>query len=234
MFPSSEPGYSAGVRPDDRPGLSDGTAFLTDPLVAIARITASLAERVSYASVTASHSGSLTTVATSSDVALAVDLAQYTDAAGPCLDALSSGKAVSVPDIAATVTWPGYRDMARRLGVRASLSIPLFADGGAAIAALNLYGRSPDPMASFTSGVRIAYGVGPTGAGQPTQSTDAGSEQLLTGLVAALQIRDLIQQALGVVRGRDHQPARTAYLVLRERISGTGVRPPFSVRPPSS
>lgn len=207
-------------------GIPDGAAFIEDHLVTIARITARLVERISYASVTAPHAGSLTTVATSSDVALAVDLAQYADAAGPCLDALNSGKAVSVPDIASTMTWPGYRDMARRLGVRASLSVPLFAGGGTAIAALNLYGHSPDPMASFASGVRIAYDVNPTRDGQPSQPVDAGSEQLITGLVAALQVRDLIQQALGVVLGCEHQPARAAYLVLRRRASETGVSPP--------
>ncbi|MBE1490048.1 GAF domain-containing protein [Plantactinospora soyae] len=204
---------------------TDGTASLEDHLVAIASITVSLAEQVSYASVTAPRAGSLTTVATSSDVALAVDLAQYADAAGPCLDALTSGKAVNVPDIAATATWPGYRDMARRLGIPASLSIPLFADGTVAIAALNLYGRSPDPMASFTSGVRIAYDVDPTRAGQPA-AADAGREQLITGLVAALQVRDLIRQALGVVLGCQHQPARTSYLVLRKRASAADVSSP--------
>jgi hypothetical protein len=204
-------------------GIPDGAAFIEDHVVTIGRITAGLVDQISYASVTAPYAGSLTTVATSSDVALAVDLSQYADAAGPCLDALNSGKAVSVPDIASTMTWPGYRDMARRLGVRASLSIPLFAGGGGtAIAALNLYGHKPDPMASFASGVQIAYDVSPTRDGQPSQPVDAGREQLITGLVAALHVRDLIQQALGVVLGCEHQPARTAYLVLRRRASGTG------------
>jgi hypothetical protein len=219
---STLPGRSPGTPEIALAGTCGDVSSIEDHLVAIARLTTGRVEPVSYASVTALRIGASTTVATSSDIALAVDLAQYADAAGPCLDTLNSGRAVSVPDIGAAMAWPGYRDMAWRLGVRASLSIPLFAAGGTPIAALNLYGHDPDSMALLTRGVRTVYHVNPTENGQLPQPLDAGSEQLITGLVAALQVRELIQQALGVVLGRGYKPARTGYLVLRARAADTG------------
>jgi AmiR/NasT family two-component response regulator len=49
-----------------------------------------------------------------------------------------------------------------------------------------------------------------------------GSQQLLTGITAAFQIRDLIQQALGVIMARQQVTAQTAYLILRTTAADTG------------
>src|SRR5690349_16440825 len=186
-------------------------------LVDIARLAADIVEPVSYASVTAIRAGAPTTVATSSEIALAVDLAQYTDATGPCLDALS-GTPVDVPDIAdvaAVMAWPGFRDTAWQLGLRASLSIPLFAASGAPVAALNLYAHHREPMATLTRHVWAAYHTTPHTDNDRLPSLPAGSQQLLTGITAAFHVRDLIQQALGVIMARQQVTARTAYLILR-------------------
>ena len=69
----------------------------------IAQVSADLIAPVAYASVTADRDDAVTTVATSSEVALAVDQAQYAEQAGPCLDALDTASPVVVPDVAATM-----------------------------------------------------------------------------------------------------------------------------------
>jgi hypothetical protein len=76
---------------------------------------------------------------------------------------------LAVPDVAATMRWPGFRDSAYRLGTRASLSIPLFAGRGTAMAAINLYGRGPAALAPLTAAVWARYdpydpGASPTHA----------------------------------------------------------------------
>jgi hypothetical protein len=55
---------------------------------------------VDYASVTAIRDGAYVTVAASSDLAPAVDQAQYSDNDGPCLRSLQAQTVVPVPDIA--------------------------------------------------------------------------------------------------------------------------------------
>jgi hypothetical protein len=97
--------------------------------------------------VSSRYEGAYATVAASSDLAV-VDEAQYRDNAGPCLDALDTGSPAAVPEIAATMSWPGFRDVAVNPGLRASLSVPIFAGSGKTIAALNLYGRHCGAMAT--------------------------------------------------------------------------------------
>ncbi len=86
----------------------------------------------------------------------AVDEAQYADDSGPCLDALHGGDPVAV-DICATMSWPGFREAAERMGLKASLSIPLFAGSGTTIAALNLYSHDLPAMLALDAWVITIY-----------------------------------------------------------------------------
>jgi len=103
-------------------GTPDDASWIASQLVTIAQLSADLIAPVAYASITAYRDDAVTTVATSSEIALAVDQAQYAEQAGPCLDALDTASPIAVPNIAATMRWPGFRDSAYRLGVSASLS----------------------------------------------------------------------------------------------------------------
>jgi hypothetical protein len=67
---------------------------------------------------------------------------------------LETGEPVGVPDIAATMDWPGFHEVAPALGLRASVSVPLYNGRGTTIAVLNLYGRDDAAMAPLI--VRVA------------------------------------------------------------------------------
>jgi hypothetical protein len=202
-------------------GTPDDSSLIGPQLVAIARMTADLVAPVSYASVTARRQDAYTTVAASSDVAVAVDLAQYADRGGPCLVAIDAGVPVTVPDIAATMVWPGFRDTAYSLGLRASLSIPLLAGRGTPIAALNLYGRDRTAMEPLTAAVWAACeasGWGPVGQ----NALDGGGAALVAGIVGALGVQSLIQRAIGAVIADTRRTPDAAYLVLRLRAAEDG------------
>jgi hypothetical protein len=141
---------------------------------------------------------SYVTVAASSAIAEAVDQAQYDEAAGPCLDALDSGRPASVPEMSTTMKWPGFRTAALNLGLHASLSIPLFAGRGVPIAALNLYGRHPDAMRNLTAAVLGTFGVEHARRGS-WDDLDTGGGELVAGLTGAMAVRAVLQQAIGVV-----------------------------------
>ncbi|MFF5056994.1 GAF and ANTAR domain-containing protein [Micromonospora sp. NPDC000663] len=199
--------------------LPDDSAALPGHLSTIVRLSASVVGPVDYASVTVSDGRGDRTPASSSSVAEAVDAAQYSDEAGPCLLALRSGETVGVPDVVGAVVWPGFRDVAWRYGIRASLSIPLFAGSGVPVAGLNLYAREAAGMRLLIRRVQACYETSSTSA-RPLM--DAGSEQLLAGLAGALQARDLVQRALGVLIERDNVPAGTAYRRLVEEAGSGG------------
>jgi hypothetical protein len=198
-------------------GTPDDEPHVDAKLIAIARLSADLVLPIAYASVTAYRKGAYTTVAASSEIAVAVDEAQYADGKGPCLDALTDGSPVAVPSIAATMTWPGFRDTAYRLGLRASLSVPLFAGRGSPVAALNLYSRDLVAMTSLTAAVWAAYDAQPPSNGNLTAGLDPGGSALVDGFSGAFAVRSTIQQAIGVLLAQGYADVDRAYAELRLR-----------------
>ena len=197
-------------------GTADDDSTIGSRLVTITQLAADQLDAVAFASVTRQDESGYSTVAVSSELALAVDEAQYADNAGPCLDALDGGSPTSVPRIDATMIWPGFRDAAYKLGLRSSLSIPLFAGRGMPVAVLNLYGRDPAAMAPLSAAVLAAYDQAPEG--QPPLPPDElcpGSQDLIAGLAGAFAVRDTIQQAIGMVIADRRTNADLAYALLR-------------------
>jgi hypothetical protein len=207
-------------------GTPDDDSGIDSQLAAIAQLAADTLGPVSYASVTAVRDSSTTTVAASSDLAVAVDQAQYAEDSGPCLQALAEDTPVRVDDIAATMRWPGFRAAAAELGLHASLSVPLFAGSGATVAVLNLYGHDPVTMIALSAQVWAVYQADPAPApmaGMPLG--DAGGEDLIAGLTEAFETRALIERAKGVVMAQRGCSVEDAYLHLRVRAveAGTGL-----------
>jgi hypothetical protein len=205
-------------------GTPDDASWIDCQLLTIAQSSADLIAPIAYASITAYRDDAVTTVAASSEIAITADQAQYDDQDGPCLAALDTASPTAVPEIAATTRWPGFRDCAQQLGITASLSIPLFAGRGVAIAALNLYSRDPGGLAPLIAAVYATYEL-EVGAGTtvPDEALDAGGEALITGLAGAFTVRGRIQQAIGVIMAATHRAADAAYLVLRIRAAETGL-----------
>lgn len=174
-----------------------------------------------YASVTAVRDGAHTTVAASSVLAVAVDQAQYAELDGPCVEALHLGVPTAVPDVDATMQWPGFREAAIGMGIRAALSVPLVDGSGTTIAALNLFGHDRVAMAALDRHVHAVH------HGDPEATTTSvplgpGDADLLAGLAGALAILDTIQQGIGLTMAHHGCSADGAYLILRDRAAETG------------
>jgi hypothetical protein len=204
--------------PDDAPELHDALDRLIQLVVATV-------PAVDYASSTVHRNGKHSTVAFSSELAVAVDMAQYEDAAGPCV-AAAEGTLSSVPDTVTVMHWPRFREAAVDMGLRSTLSIPLFTASGQPAIAMNLYAHEPAILLPLAMAVdnqfhqpRLSQSRIAAEEGGPL---DEGSRELLSGLGTALGIRDVIQRAIGVVMARDHVDAATGYTVLRLGAAETG------------
>jgi hypothetical protein len=203
-------------------GTPDDKSNVWALLKSITQSAADLLPPVSYASVTVHDDDSYATVAMSSELALAVDEAQYADQAGPCLDALQTDEPAALPRIDATVRWPGFRAAALRLGLRASLSIPLFAGRGTPIAALNLYGHDTDTMAPLIAAVLATFEKSSDdGAESKLVGLEPGPLQLVDGLIGAFGVRADIQRAIGVLMAAERTDADGAYAILRSQAAAT-------------
>jgi anti-anti-sigma factor len=201
---------------------TDDDASVDMLLTRIAVVAAEALPGVDYASITAWRDSGYTTVAASSDLARAVDDAQHAEAAGPCVLAEQTAKPVAVPDITATMSWPGFYRQATELGLQASVSVPLFAGGGTPVGVLNLYGHDAAALAALTTGVRDVFAAETTPAAGLASAGDPGTRQFLAGLRQALRSRITIQRAVGVLMAGAGCDAVQAHQLLRERAAGAG------------
>jgi hypothetical protein len=200
----------------------DDNSQVSTDLIIVAQVAANVIAPVDHASVTVRFEDAYATVAASSDVAVALDRAQYADRAGPCLEALEADYPAAVPDIAATLTWPGFRDAAAGCGLQSSLSIPLFAGSGRTIASLNLYSHGLGTMATLTSAVWAAYD--PEASGEFDHAAlDPGGRELTAGLFSALALRNMIQRAVTLIMVTTERSVDYAYMSLRTRAAEAGI-----------
>jgi hypothetical protein len=206
-------------------GKADDNRDIGTDLVEIAVLSAGRVAGVSYASVTSRYEGAYATVAASSDLAVTVDEAQYADDAGPCLAALGGVYPVAVSDMAETINWPGFREVAFGLGLKASLSIPLFAGRGVAIAALNLYAHDPGAMSILTTAVSSVFEARIPADGD-LEDLDNGGAELVAGLAGAFAVQTDIQQAMGVLRAETGYTADQAFAALRLRAADAALTLP--------
>jgi hypothetical protein len=221
---SSRPGRGLADDLITLAGTPDDGSDVPALLRSITQFAADLLPAVRYASVTVYQKDAFVTVAMSSEVALAVDEAQYADDSGPCLDALRTAEPSAVPRIDATMKWPGFRAEAYRLGLHASLSIPLFGGRGTPIAALNLYSHDTAAMTPLSAAVLATFeSSGEDGAEPKSDDLRPGELQLVEGLIGALAVRTRIQLALGVIMATEHVDADSAYAILRSRAAATAL-----------
>jgi hypothetical protein len=177
-----------------------------------------------YASITALRGSTYITVAVSDDLIRAVDEAQYADNAGPCLESLDEGRPVGVPDVDLTVQWPGFHQQAPRMGLHASVSVPLHAGRGDAIAVLNVYSHDRAAMAPLIAGICSVHGhpAGEVIDEIHLSGLDAGGRELVAGYAEALSIRADVRLAVELIRSGYRCSADDAYLSLCIRAAQAG------------
>ena len=153
--------------------------------------------------------------AASSDMPRRVDALQSATGQGPCLEASYETRVVSVPDLSTEKRWPDFSRPAFDLGARSMLSFQLFVDGDH-LGALNLFGK--DVGVFDAESERIGALVAAHAA-----VAVAGSQQV-SQLTLALDTRDLIGQAKGILMERYKITAQQAFLLLSRASSELNIK----------
>ena len=143
----------------------------------------------------------------SSRVAYDSDLAQYSTGEGPCLGAIAEHKTIVIDDLEQEQRWPRYRERALQLGVRSMLSLQLFVSGET-LGALDMYSKKPHAFD------RRSVALGQVFASHASVAMKAAIEA--AGLEQALESRDLIGQAKGIIMEGEQVTAGQALERLRE------------------
>ncbi|MFE2047435.1 GAF and ANTAR domain-containing protein [Streptomyces sp. NPDC059459] len=172
-------------------------------------------------SVTVRRADRLMTLAGSSGLPAGLDLRQYENGSGPCVDAAETGEAQYSPDLAAETRWPTYTEYALATGVRCVLALPLPVQSETG-AALNLYGREPGSLAegreaARTFAVRAADAVNEA---LRLERQQASAADVRTALLS----RSVIDQAVGILMARERIDAHHALERLRRASQHTNVK----------
>ncbi|MDQ6616732.1 MAG: GAF and ANTAR domain-containing protein [Actinomycetota bacterium] len=179
---------------------------------AVARLAHETIPGCDAASITVIEVGRPRTSASTSALAWDVDQRQYGSDQGPCLDAIRLQTAVRVDSFASETRWPELSPAALGHGARSSLSLPLLA-GDEPVGALNLYSRiEAGLVAAEGGGYRFATQAAITLANATALHR---AQELAHHLSIALERRDVIGQAKGILMAQGGLSPEEAFDVLR-------------------
>jgi AmiR/NasT family two-component response regulator len=166
-----------------------------------------------YAGVSLVKGVSIGTPVFSDEIVAAADAVQYETAEGPCLDAIRLQETFESRDLAHDARWPRFGPRVAGLGVSSLLSYHLFAHEST-LGALNLYSRTVaafDDTSHRTAAIFAAHAAIALSVAQSHEGTLEES----AGMRAALESRDMIGQAKGILMERENVTADQAFDVLR-------------------
>lgn len=161
-------------------------------------------------SVTVRRADRLMTLAGSTGLPSGLDLRQYENGSGPCVDAAESGDAQYCADLAEETRWPAYTEYALATGVRCVLALPLPIEGETG-AALNLYGLVPGSLVQGLDAVNEALRI---------ERRQASAADVRTALLS----RSVIDQAVGMLMARERIDAHRALERLRRASQDRNVK----------
>lgn len=164
------------------------------------------------ASVTIIDGGKPRTTVSTGETAVEVDREQYAANEGPCLEAVRADQVIRVDSYDGETRWPAFLPAVAKCGVRSSLSLPLVAVDEP-IGALNLYSSRTDAFVG-------AEAVGIVFAGQAAITLANATAyhkavDLARNLAMALEHRDVIGQAKGILMAQDGVTSEEAFDILR-------------------
>ena len=153
----------------------------------------------------------VTTAAASHPLVVDLDELQFSTNEGPCLDAIAYGGSSYAVDLIDDRRWPRFGPAAASAGVRSLLAFRL---SDRPVSVLNLYARMPAAFGATDRAKALIFatlaGIALDAAGER-----AHDEQRVANLHDALETRELIGQAQGILIERERITADQAFDVLR-------------------
>lgn len=153
--------------------------------------------------------------AASGELPRKVDALQSATGQGPCIDAAYEERIVRVPDMGHEERWPDFAQAAYSAGARSMLAFQLFVKGDN-LGALNLYGDDINVFDDESEQVGLLVG-----AHAAVAFSDA---QEISQLTQALDTRDLIGQAKGILMERFKISSQQAFQILVRASSETNLK----------
>jgi GAF domain-containing protein len=153
-------------------------------------------------------------LAASSPFVAEIDHVQYvTLNEGPCITAALERRTVRSGSLGGEKMWPRFGPRVGRMGVHSALSLPLLLPGKV-IGAINVYAHGKDVFDEHAAELGELFAK-PAAVAVHNAQILAQAMALTTQLQTALSTRPVIDQAIGLLRGRSGRSAEEAFAQLR-------------------
>lgn len=187
---------------------------LDTTLMGIGHLAVSVIPSCEEAGVTVENQGQVSLRVSTGPTAEKVDSYQYEIDQGPCVAAADSQRPVLIEDMMMERRWPEFAPFAASHGVTSSYAIPMTFNGEM-VGVLNLY--SVD-NAFGPSDEQIGTKFADQAAMAVRQaSTRDKTREMIGHLHRALETRDVIGAAVGILMYRDHLTIDAAFTRLKDR-----------------
>ncbi len=151
----------------------------------------------------------------SAELVREVDRAQIEFGQGPCMDVLYEKRTVSMPNTAREQRWPRFAARAAQLGIGSMLSFQLWvADND--LGALNLYSQAVNAFTPDSERVGVLFAT--------HAAVAMADAQQLAQLSQAIDTRDLIGQAKGILMERHRLTSDQAFTLLIRASQHTNIK----------
>jgi GAF domain-containing protein len=165
------------------------------------------------AGVTLETDGRMTARTTTGETAERVDAHQYEIDEGPCVSARQTHRPVLIATMASDVRWPRFSKYAASQGVKSSYAVPMTI-GDQMIGVLNLYSID-DPFGEEDQAVGVKFAEQAAMAVRHAE-TFAKTKEMIEHLHRALETRDTIGAAVGILMHRDGITMDVGFTRLKE------------------
>jgi GAF domain-containing protein len=162
-----------------------------------------------HAVVTVVRNHHLESPAASDEIGPAVDAIQLEVDEGPCVEAIREHQTMVTEDLASETRWPRFsRRAVETTGVRSMLAFRLFVAGDT-LGSLNLYSKQARAFTDESIAVGTVFAAHASIALRAAQSKED-----LSRLREAIEARELIAQAKGILMGRRGLSSQAAMVIL--------------------
>jgi GAF domain-containing protein len=180
--------------------LETGQMTLMQALTRVAALAVRAVPGAGGAGLTLLAAGRADVMVASDEFVAAVDAIQYGIGAGPCITAVEQARTVRSGSLDTDARWPQFGPQAGHIGVHSALSLPLVTAGGV-LGALNVYAHATDAFDEHAARLGELFAV-PAALAVANAHLLVQTERLARQLQSALTTRPVVDQALGILRGR--------------------------------
>jgi GAF domain-containing protein len=133
---------------------------------------------------------------------------------GPCITAALEGRTVRSGSLGGEKMWPRFGPRVSRMGVHSALSLPLRLPGQT-VGAINVYAFAKGVFTDRAAELGELFAA-PAAVAVHNAQVLTKALQLTSQLQVALSVRPVIDQAVGLIRGRTGNTAEQAFARLQE------------------